>query len=170
MRTQVNAGFSGNLVLQNTGNQQFIGKISLRIGKIVAARVGSIFGRRALMGLVMHSEENPGKIIVEPGVIAGQGRTCFSSPSAQELDGLEQRLAGYRRLRQLRPPDHLRLGVGASFSSENSEFLPYAVDLLATIADYSLVRDIYRNSNLMEWEITIGLIGLRKKGVLRVIP
>ena len=168
MRTQVNAGFSGNLVLQNTGNQQFIGKISLRIGEIVAAGVGSISGRRALMGLVMYSEENPGKIIVEPGVIAGRGRTCFSSPSAQELDGLEQRLAGYRRLRQLRPPDHLRLRV--SFSLENSEFLPYAVDLLATIADYSLVRDIYRNSNLMAWEVTIGLIGLRKKGVLRVIP
>ena len=68
-----------------------------------------------------------------------------------------------------KPPEHLKLLVKSEFIKNGGAVTPMEYELLSTISDFNLVKDIYEHSELFEFEITELLVSLRKKEALKVV-
>lgn len=167
LKTQISAQFSGNIVLQDVDNSQFLGKISLKDGKILNAETTNIDGYRALRALAMLFEEQKSEMIVEPEVV--EGKSVFSYQTKEVMSRLEEDISFYRKIKRLRPPGHLQLMVKKNLGAKDKNILPDEIDLLDIISDYGFVKDIYENSDLLEFEVTMGLVKLREKDIIEVI-
>ena len=179
LKVQTSVKFNGNIILQNASNSQFLGKVSLKDGEILVTTPpsNSIEGKggaplhkmseyRALRALVVLSEEQQSDVIVEPEIIVG--KCVFSCQASEIIKRLEADVSYYRKIRGLRPPNHLKLMIkkGRIIVKESSSD---KAKLLRVILDYSLVKDIYKNSDLPDFEVTMGLVELREKGVIKVM-
>ena len=69
---------------------------------------------------------------------------------------------------KLRPNENLLIRVSPNFIENGSTINVSEANVLQTICDYSLIKDLYANSILPEYLITISLVELRKKGALIV--
>lgn len=78
-------------------------------------------------------------------------------------------VTNYKEHRAQRPPMSLKLLVEPNFLVSGEELTEIEYNLLCTMSDYNLVEDLYKNSPMLEYEITMALVSLRKKNALRVI-
>ena len=106
--------------------------------------------------------------VSEPDLVLSSDHV-FEMSESQFLKFKNDYFEQFDELSKLRPNDNLKLVVdnhNFSFSStlNKSEF-----DVLCSIVEYSVVKDIYENCDLLDFDITTALISLRKKGVLKVL-
>ena len=176
LKVQTSVKFNGNIILQNISNSQFLGKISLKDGGIVTTYTSCpVKGKqrykmseyRALLALAMLSEEQQSDVIVEPEIIEGKG--VFFYQVCEVIKRLEEEISYYRKIKGLRPPSHLKLMTKKGRILKNTTSSLRESKLLRVISDYSLVKDIYKNSDLFDFEVTMGLVKLREKGIIKVI-
>ena len=78
-------------------------------------------------------------------------------------------VTNYKEQRAQRPPMNLKLLVEPAFLTSGEEVDENEYDLLCTLSDYNLVEDLYKHSPMLDYEITMALVSLRKKNALRVI-
>ncbi len=162
-------GFSGKINFQSKVDGHFIGSIFLLDGKICNCHFDKTQEIKAMVSLYIYlAENNEFQVILEPEIIAIH-QSKIDIPISRIKKLCEDSLLKYNNTKSHRPPDHIRLMINESIFESNLEISASEYKLLCTISDNSLVKDIYRECKLLDFEITHHLIELRKKDVLKVV-
>ena len=166
---QTMVGFTGKVNVLSKLNRQYLGHLLLRNGEVIQAFYKSVSGIKAFFNIVVSDFElEPISYVVEPETVEEHQRGIhypFSVLKARTQEVIEKYLASVK----FRPPQDLKMLVKAEFLSTDYEVTPEEFEVLSTLSDWNLVKDIYQNCNLVDYEITLALVGLRKKGALKVI-
>lgn len=162
--------FSGmiNVLLDN--NNQFLGSIVLKEGKIINAHFEKWEGKKALLNIVMKSIDMPEKLkyIIEPELISDEAISCFYS-FEEYLNFVHEIKKQVEIHKRYRPARDLKLTINGAFIDQGESINSDEFDVLCTISDYSKIEEIYKFSVSCEFDITNSLISLRKKGALKVV-
>lgn len=174
LKEQETFGFTGRINILDKSSGQFLGVIMQEEGVIVNARYRDGKGKKALFRLTIDdlkddkSAQAGLRFVVEPEVIEDADRSFELSVADYEVLAREL----YERSessRKLRPSDDLRVALNSSFIVEGENVTWAEFDVMAVISDYPKIEDVYKHSQLYEFEVTSALVSLRKKGALKVL-
>lgn len=161
-------GFTGRInILLETG--QLKGVIYLREGFVVQARLEGEYGEESLLKLFALTlrPQNSFRYVVEPEIV--EENFCAFSLSAEQIgERYLPLLAKKSKEMNLRPPEELRLLIRGEFISVGELPTYEEFKVLIALAEFAKVEDIYRHAELPEYVVTAALVGLRKKGALKV--
>jgi hypothetical protein len=163
-------GFSGktNILLKENG--QYVGAIHQKDGVLVHAKLGNIEGKKALLSIISNEMENTAlyKFSPEPEIFNDEFQT-FSYTFNEFVSFMNKFLSQYYQAKKLMPPTQLVLEVKQEFlKTPGSGITPEEFELLYAIAGSKNVGEIYKKSSLCDFEITMGLVALKKKGAIQV--
>lgn len=170
LREQSAIGFNGRVVFREAASSRHLGNILIYSGSVVGCTFGEKTGKKALVSLFLEDFRNGNlyDIVVEPEVIDVE-----SFQFEMELFKFEEELKVIieksEKNKKLKPPPDKRLLVNPDFVCRGDDISSSEFDLMCTISDFGKVSEIYKNSNLLEFEITDSLISLRKKGAIKVL-
>ncbi len=169
LKEQASFGFTGKINILLKENSQFLGVIYQEAGLIVGASAKDLKGRKALLKLIFDDVESHDiyKFIVEPELIASE--FSYMKVSIDEIKKEAQvHFQEYINAKKLRPDPHLKLVINPEIIESEVELTPREFDVLGVITEWCKVSDIYKYSQLMDFEITNTLISLRKKRAIKV--
>lgn len=161
--------FTGKVNLLTKENSQFVGSVFLKDGQISNSYFGKFPGLEALLSLVLYDQKNQlnCRYIVEPEII--DSLDCAFHLNITELKFKSRAFAlKFKSALNLRPPLSLHIRVSPSFIEKEASLNRFEYSILQVICNFSLVEEIYKQSELPEYIITIGLVSLREKGALKV--
>ena len=138
-------------------------------GNLVHACYKGMQGKKTLLYLAFDDET--GKIsfryVPEPEIV-GPRHVSFNF-SFREFKGLYGNfLSLHKKACELRPPNHLKLEINPDFIAKGDLVESEELEILSTITSHNQVGSIYRHASLREFEITAGLVSLRKKKAILV--
>ncbi len=166
---QAIVSFTGKICILNDLTKQQVGDILFDDGNIVSCSYLAHQGLKAFYSLfIAIFDEKEIQFIVEPEVIAGYERTLYY-PYAVLKKKLKPLLERYKMAQKSKPAKHLKILLNASFLAEGEEVTANEYEAMLTISDYSKVEDIYKNSTLLDFEMTDALVSLRQKKALKVV-
>lgn len=161
-------GFTGRInVLLESG--QLKGIIYLKDGTAVQAKYEGSYGEDSLLKLlaVTLKTQTTYRYVVEPEIV--EDDFCQFRLTASEIaDKYLPMLTKRAQELNLRPPDNLKLLVKGNYVSQGELPTYEEFKVLIALAEFSRVEDIYREAQLPEYVVTTALVGLRKKGALKV--
>jgi hypothetical protein len=162
-------GFSGKLNVLDINTKEQFGYIVFMEGSIVNAKKSNLMPYKALMNLLLESYNNSHlDFIVEPELVTNETVSFSLSFEEFKSNGIEY-INQYEHSKENRPSDSLQLLIKPSFLSQDVEMTKSEYNLLCTLSDFSIVKDVYENNEMLDYEITNALISLRKKDALKVV-
>jgi hypothetical protein len=166
---QVAVGFTGKVNVLSRTNRQYLGHLLLKEGEVIQAVYQHGRGLKAFFQLVIDEFSLKAlDYVVEPEIVDEKERQIHQ-PLPVLKDKLQQVLKDHRDTIKLRPPQNLRILIQARFLDDQHLVTPEEFDVLNTLAEWNRPNDVYRHSPLLEHETTLALVGLRKKGALKII-
>lgn len=166
---QVQVGFTGKVNVLDSFTKQLYGSIGIYEGEIVHCVFQGVVGLKAFYNIVIEEYENDKfNYIVEPELIDQTKKNIYYS-FGHLKNKVSEVFQNYEKSKALRPPENIKLVINSSFVSAGDEVTAQEYDLLGTISDFSKVEEIYKNSSLLDYEITNALVSLRKKQAIKVI-
>lgn len=166
---QVAVGFTGKVNVLRAEDRGLEGSISLSEGEVVNANFKGASGMKGFFNACVEAfdDEFAHDYIVEPERISPPFKIHY--PYSVLRRKVAEVIALYKENKHLRPPGELKLLVSASFIEAGGPVNGEEFELLRTISDYSRVKDIYKNSQLPDYQITNGLVSLRKKKAITTV-
>lgn len=162
-------GFTGKINVLVKSNGQLFGTVYQNDGTIVDAEAQNLKGLRALYRMIFSDVESNDflKFIVEPEILKSENFQLNLS-----LDELKREASAkfqeYIASKKLRPPESLKLVIDPEIIVSSNQVSPEEYDVLSVLTEWSKVSDVYKYSNLLEYEITNALVSLRRKKAIRV--
>lgn len=168
LREQSSFGFTGKVNLLSSTAGQFLGVIFLQDGFIVGAEIDSSRDKKALLKMIFADvESNTYKFIVEPELLSEANITM--KVSVDEIkEEAQKHFQEYYETKKFKPAPDLKLVVDPEIIVSIHDLTPEEFDVISVITEWHTVRDIYKYSKLMEFEVTKALVSLRKKKALKV--
>ena len=162
-------GFTGRINVLVKSNGQLFGVIYQNEGTIVDAESQSLNGLRALYKMIFTDVESQDflKFIVEPEILKSENLQLNISLDELKSDA-SKKFQEYIAAKKLRPPANLKLVIDPEIIVNTNQVSPEEYDILSLLTEWSKVSDIYKYSNLLEYEITNALVALRRKKAIRV--
>lgn len=162
-------GFTGRINIIKSGNRQYLGAISQREGTVVDAQYNGMRSRKALYSALFDDLEGAGhKYVVEPEIIDDSSVVFELSVQSIKKDTANF-YQEYTKAKKLKPASGVRLLVDPDFIIEGENVTDDEYTVLSTLCEFNKTEDIYKNINLMEYEVTNALVSLRKKKALKVV-
>ena len=161
--------FSGRVNILSKVSKQYLGAIIQSNGKIVNTKYLNLSGKKALASILMELKSNKALSFVSEPEVVLSGDHVFEMTEGQFLKFKNDYFEQYDELNKLRPSNNLKIAIDSAGFNFNISLSKIEFDVLCSIIDNSVVKDIYHNSDLLDFDITTALISLRKKGVLRVL-
>jgi hypothetical protein len=165
---QAVVGFTGYINFLDPKSSQLIGTIFYMGGRILGSKYGSFSSHKGLINLLIRLTESEYRVVLEPGIIGKTDRKLNLSVKVLEKE-FELVFTEYLKSKDLKPPKDLTLVVSPEYFTAQKPLTIPEFDLLTTIVDYSKVEDVYKNSQLLDFEITNILVSLRKKEAIKVL-
>lgn len=166
---QISVGFTGKVNILNKVNKQHLGVITLYEGEVYHASFQGSEQLKAFYNIfIKEIDSDELSYVVEPEVVNPYARTIHY-PYKILKQKVSEVISAYKLSRDKRPPDNIKLMIKPEFIKDGDKVTPEEFRLLTTISDYNLVKDIYKNCDLLDYEITNALVSLRKKDGLVVI-
>lgn len=169
LEEQLTLNFNGRINVLKKKNKQLIGHVLLHEGEVIDSQYLAFRGLKSLYYMAVKEwEKDEAEYVVEPEI------TKLNSSEAKydyrDIAGkLKVYVKDYKNSLNLRPDPKLKLIIRDQFIKEGSEISPEEFDLICVISEFNRVEDIYRESHLLDHEITLALVSLRKKGALKVL-
>ena len=170
LKEQFVFGFTGRINVLLGHNDQYLGAIFQKDGKVIHSEYEGFRSKKALYKIIFDDidDDIPLKFLIEPEIISENIQTFeYSFDSLYEK--VRERYPLYSKTKKLKPPTDIRLGVSSAFVIAGEKILPEEFDVLCNIVLSPKVADIYSNSLLYDYEITNYLVSLRKKEALKVL-
>lgn len=166
---QIAVRFTGKVNVLSTYNRQYLGHLLFKDGEIIQAIFQTHKGLKAFYQLIIqeYSLQNF-QYVVEPEVVEENERQIHY-PFAVIRNKLADILKLYRESLKLRPPDSVKVLIDASFMDDTLAVTPHEFEVLDTLTEWNAPNDIYQHCQLLDHEITMALVSLRKKGALKII-
>jgi hypothetical protein len=166
---QTLVSFTGRINVLDKLTHQLLGVVILREGHIWRCQYRGSKSLKAFFNIVIEGAQlAPQEFIVEPEIIDERDRQIhypYSVLKAKTTDVLKR----YQAVAHLRPPSHVKLLPRAAFLDSDEEVTEAEFQVLCTLTEWSQVDDLYRHCQLLDYEITESLVGLRRKEALQVV-
>ncbi len=160
--------FVGHLNLLARKDNRFLGKITFKEGKICHVSYKDYLSLKGLFYAVVEGlKHDLFKVVVEPEVVDSVHTNIFLEFN-ELIDKIKNIYLAYEKSKHLKPNDNVKLVLNPKFISSGPELTPEEFDTMQGVMQYPDVKNIYQYSEQLEHEITLGLVGLRKKGCIRV--
>jgi hypothetical protein len=162
-------GFTGRINVLVKSNGQLFGVVYQNEGTVVDAESQSLNGLRALYKMIFTDVEFQDflKFVVEPEILKSENFQLSISLDELKADA-SKKYQEYIAAKKLRPPANVKLVIDPEIIVNTNQVSPEEYDVLALLTEWSKVSDIYKYSNLLEYEITNALVSLRRKKAIRV--
>ena len=169
LKEQSSFGFTGKINILLKENSQFAGVIYQESGYLVGAEARELKGKKALLKLIFEDVESHEKFkfIVEPELIDSSHSQMKISLEEIKKEA-QAHFQEYVSAKKLKPDPNLKLVIDPEIIESDVQLSPREFDVLSVITEWCKVSDIYRNSQLMDFEVTNALISLRKKRAIKV--
>lgn len=166
---QIAVRFTGKVNVLSTYNRQYLGHLLFKDGEIIHVLFHNYRGLKAFYQLIIqeYSLQNF-TYVVEPEVVDERERQIHY-PFAVIRNKMADVLKQYRESLKLRPPESVKILIAAEFLCDTLPVTPHEFEVLDSLTEWSRPNDIYQHCQLLDHEITHALVGLRKKGALKII-
>ena len=166
---QTSMGFTGRINFLEEENSRLLGHVELLQGEIINACFKSAHGFQAFVSICAEAFDANRQFreVVEPEVIESK-RTIHFPYSVLKRKTAEI-LKDYEENKNFRPPDELKLLINPEFIREGESVKEDEHILLCSLADFNTVKEIYKNCDLLDYQITNALVSLRKKKAIMVV-
>lgn len=166
---QIAVGFTGKVNILASFNRQFLGHLLFKNGEIIQVIFHNFKGLKAFYQLMIQEFSLQSfDYVVEPELVDEKERQIHY-PFAV----LKNKLAGviklYRESLKLRPPENVKILVDPEFIEDTLPVTPAEYDVLSALTEWNNPFDLYQHCGLLDHEITLALVSLRKKGALKII-
>jgi hypothetical protein len=166
---QIAVEFTGKVNILSNFNRQFLGHLLFKDGEVIQVIFNRNKGLKAFYHLIIQEYSLQSyEYIVEPEVVDEKERQIhypFSVIRNKMADVLKQ----YRESIKMRPPDKVKIAVEAKFLTSSLPVTANEFEVLDILTEWSNTCDVYQHCPLLDHEITLALVGLRKKGALKII-
>jgi hypothetical protein len=105
---------------------------------------------------------------VEPELVDEKERQIHY-PFSVIKNKLAEVLKLYRESIKLKPPGNVKILIDVGFIEDTITVNQEEFEVLKALTEWSNPADIYQNCSLLDHEITISLVSLRKKGALKIL-
>jgi hypothetical protein len=169
LEDQIAVGFTGRINILDRSTKQYLGQVLLLEGSILHLEFQKLKGEKAFYTIYLKEYENATfSYVVEPELVDGVERSVHF-PYSNLKQRLQKIVEDYEVGKQQKPPGNLKVLINPEFIKTGEPVTNQEFELLATISDYNMISDIYKNVDLLDYEVTMALVSLRKKGALKVI-
>lgn len=166
---QVSVQFTGKVNVLSNFNRQFLGHILFRNGRIVEGLFNGHKGEKALYHLfIQEFSLQSFEYVIEPEVV---DEAVLEFPYGhQELkEKMAEAVKLYQQSLKMRPPENVKIVIDPDFVEDSLPVSQAEFDILCTLTEWHSPYDIYQHCHLLDHEITMGLVGLRKKNALKIV-
>ena len=162
--------FTGRINILEDKTSKHLGWVLMKDGIIVDSKYQEQLAETALYSILIDDldEKTIIDFVSEPEIIAEN--IGIMHITVDELhDRFSRFVRTYLESRKLRPPDHIKLVIRPQFIESGFPVEKNEFEILKCLTDYSKVGDLYEQSNIPSFEVTNGLVSLRKKNALTVL-
>ena len=161
--------FTGKINILESNTSQILGCIYFIDGQIANTKYNRAEGLKAFYNVCLENlDDKPMKFIVEPELVDSADKKIHHPISVLKKK-LSKIVEQWRESSAQKPPKNIKLMINPEFITKGEDVTSTEYDLMCTMSDYNLIEEIYKNSNLLDFEITNTLVSLRKKNALKVI-
>lgn len=166
---QVAVQFTGKVNILATFNRQFLGHFIFKNGEIFQVKFQKLSGLKAFFSILTQEHAlNSFDFVVEPEVVEDSERQIH-----YPFGVLKQRMANvlkqFEESQKMRPPENVKIIIDEEFMEDTLPVTPEEFDVLLTLTEWNNPYDVYQNCELLDHEITLSLVSLRKKGALKIL-
>jgi hypothetical protein len=166
---QIAVGFTGKVNVLARLNRQFLGHLLFKDGEIIQVLFPPNRGLKAFYQLIIQEFSLQAfDYVVEPEIVESSERQINLS-----YEHLKQNLAqvvrDHRESLKFKPPGHIKMMIDPEFLDDSLPVSSREFEVLSTLTEWSAVNDVYQHCQLLEHEVTLALVSLRKKGALKLI-
>lgn len=166
---QIAVQFTGKVNILSTYNRQYLGHILFKAGEVIQVNFQQCKGLKAFYQLIIQEFSLQSfNYVVEPEIVEENERQIHY-PFAVIKNKMADVLKLYRESLKLRPPDHVKILAEVDFISGTAPVSSQEFEVLEALTEWSSPIDIYQHCGLLDHEITMALVSLRKKGALKII-
>lgn len=166
---QIAVKFTGKVNVLSTFNHQYLGHVLFKNGEIYQVVFQGHKGLKAFYQLLIQEFSLQSfNYVVEPEVVEEKERQVHY-PYEVIRNKMSGVLKQYRDSIKFRPPDNVKILIDAEFIDDSLPVTPQEFTVLEALTEWSTTNDIYQHCQLLDHEITIALVGLRKKSALKII-
>jgi hypothetical protein len=169
LEEQQSVQFTGKVNVLATFNRQFLGHVLFKSGDIIQVLFQGNFGLKALGKILVQEHALEAfEYVVEPEIVEEKERQIHLP-----FPLLKTRMADVLRLHQsalkLRPPENIKIVLDGEFLQDSLPVSAEEFDVLTTLTEWNNPYDLYQHCPLLDHEITLSLVSLRKKGALKIL-
>lgn len=166
---QVAVKFTGKVNILASYNRQFLGHILFINGEVIQVFFNKHRGLKAFYNLLIQERTLQSfDYVVEPELVEEKDRQIHY-PFAVLKNKLGEVLKKYKESLKSRPPNDIKIIVDANFLKSKEPITPEEFDVLSTLSDWSGPKELYDHCDLLDHEITMALVSLRKKKALKIL-
>ncbi len=166
---QVAVEFTGKVNVLSRFNHQYLGHLLFKGGEIIQVIFQPHEGLKAFYHLLIQEYSlNSFDYVVEPEIVEDKERRIHY-PWAVLKNKMAEVLKQHREAQKLRPPENVRIVADGSFLKAGLSITPEEFDVLKTLSEWNSPFDIYQQCQLLDHEITLALVSLRKKNALKIM-
>ena len=166
---QVAVGFTGKVNILASFNRQFLGHILFKNGEVIQVIFNNHKGLKAFYQLMIQEYSLQSfNYVVEPEIVDEKDRQIHY-PFAVIKNRMSDILRLHKESLRLRPPENVKILIDAEFIDDTLPVTPEEFSVLETLTEWNNAYDIYQNCDLLDHEITLALVSLRKKGALKIL-
>lgn len=166
---QIAVRFTGKVNILSAFNRQYLGHILFLNGEILQVTYQQLQGLKAFYKVLIEEFSLASfEFIVEPEVVEEKERRIHY-PFAVIKNKLAEVVKQYRDSLKFRPPENVKVLIDPDFLDDTLPVTPQEFQVLETLTEWNRAFDIYQHCDLLDHEITFALVGLRKKGALKIV-
>jgi hypothetical protein len=166
---QIAVQFTGKVNVLSTFNRQYLGHILFKNGEIYQVVFQNFKGLKAFYQLIIQEFSLQSfNYVVEPEVVEDKERQIHY-PYAVMRNKMSDVIKQYRDSLKYRPPENVKILIDAEFLEDTLPVTPQEFEVLEILTEWSSPYDIYQHCQLLDHEITMALVSLRKKSALKII-
>lgn len=166
---QVAVQFTGKVNVLSSYNRQFLGHILFKHGELIQVAFNGQKGLKAFYSIIIQEYSLQSfDYVVEPELVEEKERQIHY-PFAVIKNKVGDEIRKHKESLKFRPPENIKILIDAEFLEDSLPVTPQEFEVLSTLTEWSSPNDLYQNCNLLDHEITLSLVSLRKKGALKIL-
>lgn len=166
---QVAVQFTGKVNVLSSFNRQFLGHILFKNGELIQVTFNGVKGLKAFYSIIIQEYSLQSfDYVVEPELVDDKERQIHY-PFAVIKNKLGEVIRQHKESLKLRPPENIKILIDAEFLEDSLPVTPQEYDVLSTLTEWNNPADLYQHCLLLDHEITLSLVSLRKKGALKIL-
>lgn len=166
---QLSVQFTGKVNILSTFNRQYLGHILFKNGEIYQVIFQQHKALKAFYQVIIQEFSLQSfNYVVEPEVVEEKERQIHY-PYAVMKNKMADVIKSYQESLKFRPPENVKILIDAGFIDDTFPVTPQEFEVLEILTEWNSPFDIYQHCQLLDHEITMALVSLRKKSALKIV-